>query len=141
MIAALPLGLFGWVKRLPRWIGRGAKATGKGTVKVLNHPAIDMGISVATLFLPGAQAVKFLLVLKKVRELERALGTGTGPQKFLAVWQALRDEPWVTSDKELKGLIEHAVMVIHGRLQVRDERGTPVAPAAPAWKDYSTTTT
>lgn len=106
---------------------RPLRAIGKGAGKALNHPAIDMGISIATLFLPGGQAFKFAMVLRQAREVERALGSGTGPQKFLAVWEALKDEPIFRDDRELKNLIEQAVMVIHKRLEVKTAKGATLA--------------
>lgn len=89
---------------------------------VLDHPAVDIGINAASVFLPPMQAVRMLKVYRKVREVEEAYSgaSGQGPMKFLEVWNALQGEDW--APKELKKWIEMSVLVLDGQLQIHNQQ-------------------
>lgn len=87
---------------------------------VLDFPGVDIGINVASVFLPPLHALRMLKVYKKVRLVEEAFQgqTGNGPLKFLEVWKALDSRDW--APKELKKWIELSVLVLDGQVAVHD---------------------
>ena len=88
---------------------------------VIDHPAMQAGLGVASLVLPPVQALQMLKVYSKVKAAEEAYSNtpAAGPMKFVAVWNALSGQ---MSNKELKKWIEFSVQVLHGAIEVRNSQ-------------------
>ena len=111
--------MFGFLKKIPSIL--------KTVVNVMSNPKITMGVELAALVIPGGQILMLKRVLNKVKIAEVALGPGGGLNKFNRVFDELIKDPMIRDNKELKDLIEKAVMITNGTVMALDTEGNKIS--------------
>ena len=118
------MGLGGWLKKI---FWRAPRRGVIETYKAVTNERVLQALDIATMVLPYKDVAKFARVLRKVKRADQTIkGPKRGPEKFLQVWNDLRDDPEWMNHKELKDAIEKAVMVTNGTLQVLSPNLHPI---------------
>lgn len=110
--------MFGWVRKIPKVF--------KKVLNIVNDPRVDMGLSVAALVVPGGQLLQIRKVLDRVKVAEALYGPESGLSKFNEVFDSLIKDPDIRDNKELKDLIEKAVMIVNGTVIALDLQGNKI---------------
>jgi len=111
--------MFGFFKKIPSVL--------KTVVNVMSNPKIVMGVEIAAMVIPGGQVLMLRRVLDRVKIAENILGPGEGLSKFNQVFDELIKDPMVRDNKELKDLIEKAVMITNGTVMALDTEGNKIS--------------